>query len=475
MGVVWLLLQSVGVRVIAFGSQIVLAWLLLAEDFGIYALALTVTSVASVLASSGVDDVLTQRQQTIRFWVTASFWVSLGMSTLSMAVVLAAAPVMAAVYGTPELLVMLSIMAVALPLGGLATVPMAMIRASLRFRFLAGYTTAELAITQLLTVLLAWWGMGAFSFIIPVPVMAAARAVIFWRMSPPPLRRGLRLSQVKYVVSSGMAVLGLRVITTASEQFGAVMLGLTATPAAVGTYYFAYRLTVQPITMLAGSFSGVLLPALSRLRQDAPRQHHAAVEAAHVLAFAATPLCVLQAALAEPALHVVFGPRWEAAIPLVQILSLGFAFNAVSWVAGALLGARGDFRLAFLYACINAVPFFAAVVLGAMLGADKGVTLAVAGIHLTALPIYSYVVFRRGGIPFRRVMGLFAVPTVLSFAAVGGAYAVSLLPLWRGQDLIRIAVLLLGSGVLYPVLIRMAVPSAYHQLTSRLREFLRLG
>jgi PST family polysaccharide transporter len=392
-----------------------------------------------------------------------------------MVAVLAAAPVMAAIYGAPDLVGMLSIMAVALPLGGIATVPMAMLRASLRFRYLAGYTTAELAVTQLLTVLLAWWGMGAFSFVIPVPVMAAARAVIFWRMAPPALRRGLRLSQLKYVAGSGMAVLGLRVITTASEQFGAVMLGLTATPAAVGTYYFAYRLTVQPITMLAGSFSGVLLPVLSRLRHDPVRQHHAATEAAHILAFAATPLCLLQAAAAEPALHLVFGPRWEAAIPLVQILSLGFTFNAVSWVAGALLSARGDFYRAFLYACINAVPFFAAVALGAMLGADKGVALAVAGIHLTALPIYSYVVFRRSGIPFGHVMGLFAVPTLLSAAAVGGAYALSILPLWRGQDLARIVVIVLASGVLYPVLIRLLVPAAYGQLASRLKEILRLG
>ena len=57
-GTSWLLVQNIGTRVISFGSQIVLAKLLAPSDFGNIGLALTVTTVASVIANFGVDDVL---------------------------------------------------------------------------------------------------------------------------------------------------------------------------------------------------------------------------------------------------------------------------------------------------------------------------------------------------------------------------------------------------------------------------------
>lgn len=65
-GVGWLLGQNVGMRVILIASQIVLARILLPSDFAILALAGTVTSLFEALVSFGVDDVLVQRQRTMR-------------------------------------------------------------------------------------------------------------------------------------------------------------------------------------------------------------------------------------------------------------------------------------------------------------------------------------------------------------------------------------------------------------------------
>src|SRR3982750_243263 len=67
-GTSWLLAQNVGTRAISFAAQIILAKLLAPADFGTIGLALTVTTFASVVANFGVDDVLLQRQKSLRFW-----------------------------------------------------------------------------------------------------------------------------------------------------------------------------------------------------------------------------------------------------------------------------------------------------------------------------------------------------------------------------------------------------------------------
>jgi len=134
-GTSWLLVQNAGTRVISFGSQIILAKLLAPSDFGNIGLALTVTTLASVVANFGVDDVLLQRQRTLRFWASPAFVTSLGLGLFSFLAVVGIAPLAALIYRSPILLSILPLMALALPLTALSTVPTAQIRARLDFGF----------------------------------------------------------------------------------------------------------------------------------------------------------------------------------------------------------------------------------------------------------------------------------------------------------------------------------------------------
>ena len=358
-GTSWLLAQNIGTRAISFASQIILAKLLAPGDFGNIGLALTVTTLASAVANFGVDDVLLQRQKTLHFWSKPpAFITSLGLGVLSFFrrpggraarcrdVSRAGPAVASAPYGGFRC-----------PLTGLSTVPTAKIRADLNFRFLAAYTTFELAALQLLTIALALLGAGVYSFAIPAPIMAGVRAAVFWIVAKPRLGP-LRSKQLRMMGSNSAAVFGTKILTAAVSQGDYFVLGLLAPKPVVGAYFFAFRLAIQPVQMLAGNLSNVLFPVLAQLQNDPERQRQAAMNASRILAFAVMPYCFLQAAVARPLLDLVFGAKWQAAILLVEILSIGLAFDAVSWVAGALLQARGEFRRSFNYACFFFPIFF---------------------------------------------------------------------------------------------------------------------
>src|SRR5258707_11407494 len=126
-GTSWLLAQNIGTRVISFGSQIILARLLAPSDFGNIGLALTVTTLATVVANFGIDDVLLQRQRTLRFWASPAFVTSLGLGLISFLAVVAIASLAASIYRSPVLTALLPIMAASMPLTALSTVPTAKI------------------------------------------------------------------------------------------------------------------------------------------------------------------------------------------------------------------------------------------------------------------------------------------------------------------------------------------------------------
>lgn len=472
-GMLWFLAQSAVTRLSSFASQLVLAWLLVPADFGRVGLALTISNITNALVSFGVDDVLLQRGGRMVVWARTAFWISLTLGCAGAGLGVAAAPLGAAAYGSAGLVGLVAVLAAATAIGSLATVPVAALRAALDFRYLALVNTWEVVAVQGGTVLLAWAGAGAYSFVLPMPVVTATKVAAYWWRARPVLggwRDGrVRPRLLKLIAGRGLMVTGSRLLTEAVQYGDYIVLGLLTAPDVVGLYFFAFRLAAMPVRTLAGSFQSVMFPALARLAGEPERQRRTALEAARLLAFVVMPLCFLQAAIMEPGLHLLFGAKWEGAIPLAQILSLGLPFDAVSWVAGALLSARGEFRRAFAYSALSAPVFFASVAGGGLAGASVGLALAVGSFYLLAPPIFSWAVFRAPGVGARTMLALYGVPAGLSVLAVGPAYLLSFAAALEGRTVARLLVIGAATALLYPALLRLAAPAVFEQILARVR------
>lgn len=436
-GFAWLSFQSVAGRGSALIGQLALAWLLAPEDFGVIALAQTVVALVGALTGLGIESIVLQRHTTLRLWETATFRFSLGLGLVSMLGTLAAAPVAAAAYDAPEITLLIAISALSIPVYALSTVPAMKLRANLNFRFLAVAGTLELAATQVATVILALAGFGALSFVLPLPVLAVIKLIVFWRKAPALVSGAVRPFQYRYLASKGSSMLGSRLATEAVSQGAFIVMGLIASQAVVGAYFFAFRLAAQPLRMMAGNFTSVLFPVLAQLRNDPDRQLAAALRAARVLAYVTMPLCFLQAALMEPALRLLFAGRWDAAIFFGQVLSLGLPFDAVSWVAGALLMARAEFHRALVYSLILSPLFFVALWIGAGLGGPRGVVVGVSLFFITLAPVYASLVLSDGRNWASFVSTHFVVPALLSTVSFGFAYLMSFWLVDAGSHLIR--------------------------------------
>jgi O-antigen/teichoic acid export membrane protein len=454
-GALWILLQSLTGRVIQLGSQLVLAWTLAPGDFGLAAVVIGVSAVPNLLVTFGIDEFLVQRSRSIRYWLPDGLRLSAVLGCAVGIVLFALGPLISRLYHQ-DLTLLIWLIAIAAPFTALSCVPAALVRARLAFRTLAFISFAELALTQGLTILFAFNHCGPLSFILPIPMVAAAKAALLWTIARPH-QAGLapRRSRWRTLLFNGSPALGVRMINVAIAQGDYLVLGLVAAPAAVGVYYFAYSIAAQSLRMLAGSMSSVLFPALSRLRSEPVRQYDAALRACRLVASLVMPACFLQAALAGPLLLFIFGEKWRAAIPMVQLLSLALAFDTVSWVSGAFLHARGEFRNSLRYAMSLAVAFFAFISVGAVLGGNVGVAMAVLAYSAICNPIYTYMVFRKGGYSFGQILAVHALPVGMSAVSMGMAYLVAT-HFWGESRLdlfLRIAVTCALGGGLYLALL----------------------
>ncbi len=452
-GLAWLSFQSASGRIVSLVSQLALAYLLLPADFGVISLVYAITSIAQTLTSFGIDSVLLQRHRTLRLWIATAFWTSLALGLLGFLAVAVMAPLFAVLYGTPEITRLAVILAVSMPLGALATVPEVKMRSDLNFRFLAVYSTAETTALQAATIALAWAGFGAPSFVLATPVFALIRAAVYWRHAPIKFGGAIRPKQAAFLLGNGLAVFGARLCNEVVAQGDYAVLALVASKDQVGLYFFAFRLSAQPVWILAGNFMNVLLPALVQLRSEPARQLEGALRAARLLSFIVMPVCFLQAALIDPGLRLFFGEHWLGSIVLAQIMSIGLPFGAVNWIGGALLGARRDYRRGLLYASSRLPAFFLYVGLGALLGRAEGVAIALMAYHMTMGPLFAAIVFARYGARPADILPLYVTPPILAAVAMGAAYIISTSPPFASAHLLRIVEIGVVGPLLYAMLL----------------------
>ncbi len=409
----------------------------------------------------------------MRLWTGPAFWITLSLAMAAAIIVVLISPVVATIYKAPNLVGLLAILALSMPLGALASVPGMIVRARMQFGVFAVYGLLEIVAQALLTVGLAWNGFGAYSFVIPMPILAAVRAVVWWRLAATKIGFRPQWTRWKYVVGNTAVTAASRTIINVIGQGDYLVLGLLATQDVVGAYYFAFRLAGQPLWTLAGNFSGVLFPALVQVKSDPVRQGAAAVKASVLLSFCVMPLAFIQAAVAAPLVASFFGQKWAASISIIQLLSVGLALDAVSWVAGCLLNARGEFRAGLRYLLMQAPFFFILVVAGALLDQAVGVAYGVCIYYAVTQPFFVWGVYRRVGVSAREVARIYLQPTFYAASAVGFGWLASMLPFVAAFPLARVAVICALGIPLYGVMVCWLAPEVWRELSSRVVSALK--
>lgn len=467
----WILLANINTRGINFLSQIVLARILMPEDFGLIGLAYTITNVIGTLTGFGLDDVLLTRPKAMRLWCAPAFGVGLALSVAGALAMMALAPVAASLYRAPSLVGMVAILAAGVVISSFGAVPGMILRQKMRFGFLVGYGLTHVVVVQALTIAFAWQGFGAYAFVLPIPLAAALKSLVFYGRAPVRTRGMARVRRWRPLLGRGALVFGQRILNTARDQGDYFILGITASPAVVGTYMLAFRLAAQPVYALANSLNVVLLPALSRLGDDRERQTEAAIRAIRILSFTVIPFCFLQASISAPVIGTLFGPEWAGAIPLTQILGCGLAFDVIPCIACTLAIARGRFRFQFLAAAIS-FPFFAvAIVVGAHLAGALGVAVAVVAYFLLTSIGYTHFALAPLRRPLAVIVDLWVVPAVMSLVAAGVSLAVGQAGIFAPHPLLGAGASFLCGALVYGVLVSLLLPETARRLRQELGHY----
>ena len=355
-------------QVLSWLSTIVVARLLVPEDYGLVAMAAAVLGLITLLNEFGLGAAvvalrhLTDEQIAQIHSLASLFGVSGFL--LSCAVAIPAGRF----FGAPEVPLVMITMGAGFVFLSMRSVPSALLEKELRFKFLAFLEGGQSLLATVTTVVLAWIGAGYWALVIGGLVGQAGATSVIW-ISRPLRYAWPSLSSLKEAIHFSSHVLVSRISWYVSSNSDVFIAGRILGQAIVGTYSFAGTLANVPQEKVTALLSRVMPGFYSTLQHDVPAMRRYLLILTEGLALITFPIAVGMSLVAQDFVLVVLGEKWGGVVVPLQILAGWAALRSVYSLVSPLLYVTGGSRVAMLNGLLCAATYPPAFWIGSHWGA----------------------------------------------------------------------------------------------------------
>jgi O-antigen/teichoic acid export membrane protein len=472
-GVGWTTVSQGAIQVLAFVTAIVIARFLTPFEVGLAAEAIVFASLALVIVDFGFASVLVQRPTLTEDDRSTAFWAGMFLGVALTLIGVGLSWPIAALYGEPEVQPLFAVLSLAFLFTAPGIVQGALLTRELAFKSLEVRTIAATVLSSATGITLAIAGSGPWAIVAQDLVITGVSTLLLWWASPwrPQFRFSIR--SLRGMAGYTGNVFGTRVLAWGTINLDNFLIGRFVGAAPLGAYAMAYSVMLTPVNRIAAPITHVFFPAFSRLREPA----QIAVmwlRANRMVALVVVPLMLGLIAVAPDFVHAVFGEKWNAAVPVIQILApVGMlqsllALNIV--ILQTLDRTRTLFRFTAALSALTVIGFAAGLPWGI-----EGVATGYLIVTVATAPIF--VRLTADSVGLRPIEWLRSIAGVLQSGIAMMLVVLGARELLLGTDLpvgVRLAVLVVLGAVVYLGLIRWRDPQVRVEI-GRLRERRRRG
>jgi O-antigen/teichoic acid export membrane protein len=334
-GFLWQVFGLIGQRGAAFIASVVLARLLLPDDFGVVAIALAVITFAEMLRVGGLVPAFIAHQETDRTTRHTVFWLGVAAGFGFFAVMFFGAPLAAVWFKSPELEPILRALSFTQIVDSFRTVPFAIMVRDYRFR--------EKSIAESIPMFVAVPAGIASAYALPTEQRAWALVVMFLiryvlsaalvlYYEPYKPKMSFNWSAAKRLSSDGRKILLTSIPASALDPLARLGLGIRVNVTAVGIFNLANAVTTPP-TFLAYAANWTLFPIISNNIDDPERVERYLVRSLKSVGLLSLGSLAWLALVAPNLLPIAFGDKWLAVVIPTQWLCLATAFRNYTLLA----------------------------------------------------------------------------------------------------------------------------------------------
>ena len=327
MGLIWTFAEQVGAQLVGFVVSIILARLLLPEDYGVIAIVLVFVNLCNVFVDSGFGKSLVQKKDADDLDFSSAFYFSLVLSLILYALLYAAAPWIAGWYDMQILSPVLRVMGLRLIVAAYNSVQKAKVSREMQFRRFFFSTLGGTLVSAVVGIYMAWKGYGIWALVAQQLTNVVIDTVILSVTISWHPKLMFSFSRMKQLYAYGWKVLVTGLVETLYEDFRSLYVGKLYTANDLAYYTRGRQFPYLLVDNVNISISNVLFPAISSRQDDLDEVRGMTRRAMKTGAYLISPMMFGLAAVAEPVVILLLTEKWLPCVPYLQILCINCALT----------------------------------------------------------------------------------------------------------------------------------------------------
>lgn len=326
-GLFWMFSERMGAQIVTFIVSLVLARILMPDDYGIVSLALIFINFCDVIATTGLSSSLVQDENVCQKDFSTAFYFNLIFSVILYVIVYVCAPLIASFFKNDQLTIVLRVFALRIPIGALNSVQRAFVSRNMLFKKFFFSTLFGTITAGVIGVFLALNGYGVWALVAQYLTNSIIDSIVLfitvkWR---PTLE--FSVISLKRMYSFGAKILVASLLHEIYMEFRTLIIGKKYTSKDLAYFKQGEQFPKVIVQNINSSITNVLFPALSIIQTDKSSVKKMVQKSIQTSTYIMFPLMIGLAIMGESAVEIILTEKWLPCVPFLWAFCISYSLE----------------------------------------------------------------------------------------------------------------------------------------------------
>ena len=326
---IWRFAERCGAQLVTFIVSIVLARILMPEDYGTVALVTVFTTIMQVFVDSGLSTALIQKKDADDLDFSSVFYFNFAVCIILYLIMFLAAPLIASFYNMLELTLVVRVISLTIVISGVKGVQQSYVSRNMLFKRFFYATLGGTIFSAFLGIAMAYAGFGVWAIVAQQLSNTAIDTLILWITVKWRPKLMFSWGRLRGLLGFGWKLLCSALLDTIYNNLRSLIIGKVYSSADLAYYNEGKKFPNLIVTNINTSIDSVLLPAMAKEQDDKDRVKNMTRRSIMVSCYIMAPLMIGLACCASNIVTIVLTEKWLPCVFFLQIFCITYMFYPI--------------------------------------------------------------------------------------------------------------------------------------------------
>lgn len=327
----WKFSERISVQVVSLVVNIIIARILVPEDYGIIAIVSIFTSLSYVIVDGGFNAALIQKKNADAIDFSTVFYFTIVISSLLYCTLYMCAPIISEFYDNKyvELTPVLRVLGVQIIIYGINSIQIAYVSRQLLFKNLFYSSLIGTTLSAVIGVAMAYLGYGVWAIVAQQLGSSTINTITLLAITRKIPKVCFSLARLKSLLNYGVKLFGVSVLIVVSQEIRAIIIGKFYSAKELALYDRGRQFPFLLVNNINTSIGSVLFPEMSKKQDNKFTIKNYTRKSIRFSSFLMSPLMLVMAVCAEPLIRFILTDKWVGCVPLMQLFCIVYLFQPI--------------------------------------------------------------------------------------------------------------------------------------------------